>query len=177
MNKAAMHANRKEDWETPRSIFDPLNAIFKFTIDLAARKDNRLCDVWVGPGSHAPDFLKVTASDLRTHRGWINPPYGRHLESFTRQIKVLGDVVPIVALLPASFDVEWFHGNVLGEADLYCRRGRIQFLYKGKRPLRRDKSGRLVPNSNTGANILAVYGPWPFSAKRALLDSGWFSLG
>lgn len=176
MNKAAMHKNRKEDWETPPDIFEPLNKIFNFTIDLAANEKNHLLQEWVGPGPLMPDFLELTPNELRGHRGWINPPYGRNLPTFTEQIRHLGTFVPIAALLPASLDTDWFHSNVLGRAHIFCRRGRIQFLYKGKRPMRKNVEGKLVPNSNTGANILALYGLRQLIDLDALREAGWILL-
>jgi hypothetical protein len=32
--------SEKQDWRTPRSIFDPLHAEFNFTLDAAASADN-----------------------------------------------------------------------------------------------------------------------------------------
>lgn len=179
VNKHAMHKNRKEDWETPPAIFEPINAFFGFTMDLAANKENALCEKWLGPGhpqSYMQDFLRMPARALIKYMCWINPPYGRYLNPFTKHIAEIADGgVRVVALLPAALETTWFHTYVLDHAFLYTRKGRIQFLYKGKRPMRLNKEGKLVPNSNTGANILACYGERP-GQHKALAKIGWHSL-
>src|SRR3990167_4502847 len=139
MNKHLQHSNRRETWETPLEIFKPLNRCFGFTIDLAANRNNALCRRFIGPDSLVhQDFLHVGPRDLRKDICWINPPYGKMLAPFTAQIAMLAQAgISIVALLPANLETGWFHDNVHGVAtSIYARRGRIQFLYKGKRPLR-----------------------------------------
>lgn len=151
MNKNQIHANRKEDWETPSHIFEPLNNLFKFTVDLAANEHNKKCDKWIGPGSPIwRDFFAYQPSLDDTH--WINPPYGKNLKRFTKKICQLSrENFKIVALLPGSIDVEWFWDNVYGLANVYGRRGRIQFVSSDL--FRRHKGN----SGNPGPSILAVY--------------------
>lgn len=35
-----------DDRRTPRALFDPLNAVHRFTLDAAASDDNHLCDAY-----------------------------------------------------------------------------------------------------------------------------------
>lgn len=160
MDKNLIHQNRKETWETPPAIFQPLSEFYQFTIDLAADEKNHLLPRWIGPGSVlGEDFLKLHPDNLVGEVCFINPPYGGYLPPFTAQIAMLaGFGIHIVALLPASLDPGWFWDNVHGRAELHGRRGRIQFLLDGKPAMRIDKkTGKLTKNSNQGASILAVY--------------------
>lgn len=155
MNKAAIHANRKEDWRTPLRIFRPLHAQYKFTIDCAADSTNHLLDDWIGPDhpiAYRRDFLSLQPLHFALHTAWINPPYGDYLEPFTEHIVYLARLeVPICALLPGSIDTNWFWDNVHSEANVYGRRGRIQFE-------------PVCESGNPGPSILALYNiseaPW-----------------
>ena len=148
MNKHEIHKNRKENWETPPEIFQPLNNHYRFTIDLAACAANRKVARFVGPdggGLHS-DFLALSASDLIYEMCWINPPYGKFLKPFTEHIALLaGYGIKIVALLPMSLDTGWFWNNVYPHAELYGRRGRIQFLPRRKSG---NPSGSLLATFN-----------------------------
>jgi len=108
-------STRREDWETPKWLFDFLNGEcqFNFSIDLAATKDNRLCSNYVSPEN---DFLKLGADGVKNNLFWFhnfdrywcwcNPPYGpRGLSSW---IKPLLEIDNIVALVPASVGAKWF---------------------------------------------------------------------
>mgnify|MGYP001558514168 CR=1 FL=1 len=155
MNKALIHQNRKEDWETPPEIFQPLHQFFNFTIDLAATKENSKCPSWVGPKGFYEDFLTLSIDSVRGHNCWINPPYGRFLQPFTRHIATLAKAnLFIVALLPGSIDTGWFWDFVQPYARVFGRRGRIQFLPKGA-------------SGNPGPSILAVYN------RDGMTPAGW----
>lgn len=145
MNKDRIHKNRKENWETPPEIFQPLNDFYDFTIDLAADASNHKLPRWIGPGSSInTDLGDMTPRQVKDEICWINPPYGKYLSDFTFWVKCMTCVgTRVVALLPASIDTRWFWENVYPHAALYGRRGRIQFLPRGK-------------SGNPGGSILAV---------------------
>lgn len=59
-------------WGTPDYIFDPLNEIFDFDVDVCATSKNTKCDFYINEEMNAH----------KTHWGqmnWCNPPYGRGL--------------------------------------------------------------------------------------------------
>lgn len=43
VNKEAMFTSNKEDWCTPKELFNELNNEFKFICDVASSTDNKLC--------------------------------------------------------------------------------------------------------------------------------------
>jgi site-specific DNA-methyltransferase (adenine-specific) len=62
---------RKDEWRTPRRLFDLLNGIFHFTVDAAANADNALLPrYW----DREQDALQ---QDWSRERVWCNPPYSR----------------------------------------------------------------------------------------------------
>ncbi len=59
----------KQDWNTPKSLFNKLNEEFHFEYDLAADEKNTLC----------PKFYSKENDGLKqkwTGVCWLNPPYG-----------------------------------------------------------------------------------------------------
>ena len=57
------------EYETPDSIFEPLNRDFKFTVDVAANSENTKCQHYYDENS---DGLSQNWSGVC----WMNPPYG-----------------------------------------------------------------------------------------------------
>lgn len=177
MDKNTIHANRREDWETPPSIIGPLKSYYRFTVDLAASRQNKIADNYFGPDHDVAwcrDFLLAEATWLAGRTCWINPPYGHYLLKFTIKIRQLAQAgISIVALLPANIETRWFWENIHDHADLICgRKGRIQFLLNGQRAMRIDKkTGKLVPNSNPTASILAT-----FNLPHLGVPPGWIAL-
>ena len=60
----------KREWRTPRYIFDPLNEIFDFTIDVAATLENTLCPSYI---DEVEDALQVRLGGLevRFTAAWV----------------------------------------------------------------------------------------------------------
>lgn len=105
------------NWETPPELFGDLNAIFQFTLDAAASKENAKCEAYFDEGANA------LARDW-PGRVWLNPPYGREIgawmEKAYRESKK-GSLV--VCLVPVRSDAGWWHE--------WATRGRV-FLLKGR---------------------------------------------
>lgn len=136
-----------DDRRTPRELFDPLNAVHRFTLDVAASEKNRLC---------ARHYDRDTDGLLRSWAGervWCNPPFSR-LEPWVA--KAWGEMRAgcelVVMLLPANrceqkFWQEWVEpfrdGEPVDGISLRTRflKGRPRFAapdapvpHKGDRP-------------------------------------------
>ena len=65
--------SEKQDWETPGSIFDPLDKEFFFTLDVCASAEN----------SKVAQYFSAEDDGLSqpwyTDICWMNPPYGREI--------------------------------------------------------------------------------------------------
>lgn len=144
---SARQSERRENWGTPRPIFDPLNRKYRFTLDAAASRDNHKCALYF---TEEDDGL---SQDWGKHRVWLNPPYGepeapcgpkcKTKRCATRGFHNAGRVPGIidwirkaytsaqagalvVCLVPASTDTAWWHDYAMkGEITFY--RGRITF--------------------------------------------------
>jgi site-specific DNA-methyltransferase (adenine-specific) len=62
---------RKDEWQTPRWLFDLLNGIFHFSVDAAANADNALLP------RHWDREQDALRQDWSRERVWCNPPYSR----------------------------------------------------------------------------------------------------
>jgi site-specific DNA-methyltransferase (adenine-specific) len=115
----------REDWETPASVFDPLNAEFGFTLDGAATKGNTKCAKFQSPEPQ-------TWADWRGEVVWLNPPYGylnlaHWMAKAYRESQANGATV--VCLVPAHTGQPWWHDCVVGKAsEIRWIRGKIKFV-------------------------------------------------
>lgn len=134
-NTREYHKNRREDWATPQDLFDKVNAIFDFKIDLAARADNTKCPVWIGETDGA-DGKGLLTEDIRTlldRKGvypwewaWCNPPYGPN--GCGKIMEAILRVSNTVSLIPAPVGAKWFLEQVWKKADtIVFFHGRLKF--------------------------------------------------
>lgn len=132
----------RDDWGTPDWIYNWLDDIYAFNIDLAANASNKKTAEYLGPGSPllenalaVKDWNEV--SKYFTIRGFLNPPFkstfpdGKKatmadwLERCYNSTRTDGI---IVALVPANVETEWWHEWVLQKAYSYrILRGRVNF--------------------------------------------------
>lgn len=113
-------SSAKQDWTTPRVLFDALDAEFGFTCDLAADETNALCETWFGA---ADDSLTQTWAGTC----WLNPPYGdpkRPLRAWAEKAFHATRADPdltVVMLIPARTNTVWFRD--------YCApAGQVRFI-------------------------------------------------
>lgn len=115
MNTDVMFSSKSVMWETPQELFDKLDAIHHFTLDVCALPENAKCEKYFTPDD---DGLS------QEWRGvcWCNPPYGREIVKWVEKAYVASTYygATVVMLLPARTDTKWFHD--------YCLKGKIEFL-------------------------------------------------
>jgi hypothetical protein len=117
-------ASKKQDWGTPRWLFDVLHAESNFTIDLCAAEYNTCLPRRFGPGSAlGEDGL---AQSWAGERGFGNPPY-EDIGSWMRKALVsCAEGAFSQWLIPANTDTQWFHDyGCLGQVDFF--KGRLSF--------------------------------------------------
>jgi phage N-6-adenine-methyltransferase len=115
------------EWETPPELFGLLHQEFHFTLDPCATPRTAKCARFF---SEADNGL---AQDWGTERVFLNPPYGAEVYAWTRKARLsaAGGAL-VVALLPASTDLQWWHDDVVGHAEeVRYLRGRVRFLTGG----------------------------------------------
>ena len=87
---------RHQAYRTPLSLFDPLHAEFRFTLDGASEPDNALLPL----ASTADNPI-----DWRGHRVFCNPPWS-NIRPFVERAT---DADLAVLLVPARTNAKWFH--------------------------------------------------------------------
>ena len=121
---AYMNPSETVEWATPKDLFDKLNAIHNFTLDVAASSSNALCDEWFGL-DHVNESRRDGLTAQWYGRVWCNPPYGRVIKDWVKKASEHDDLV--VMLLPSRTDTKWFHELVLPYAEVQFIKGRLKF--------------------------------------------------
>ena len=119
--------NTKDDWQTPSRLFDKLNSRFSFTGDACASDLNALCERFF---TEDTDAIRSDWSKLGC-RVFMNPPYSKCHEFMARAWRAVrdGEVSIVVALVPSTCEVRWFHEFFLGKASqVWFTKGRVNFV-------------------------------------------------
>ena len=103
--KGKFDSNR-QDWGTPKELFDVVDAEFHFTLDVAASADNKKV---VNCITAEQDAMQLSCGK---NICWLNPPYGKgyKLSAWVRkayQESLAGATT--VMLIPARTNTNWFH--------------------------------------------------------------------
>ena len=110
-----MFSSENMCWGTPQDIFDDLNNEFHFTLDAAASDKNAKCKKY------------YTEKENSLKQSWdaggavfCNPPYGRDIKNFVRKAYEESKKIkyPIVMLIPARTDTQYFHDYIYGKAEI-----------------------------------------------------------
>lgn len=95
----------RDDWRTPRKLFNHLDSIFDFTLDGAADETNHLCERWTS------DFFSVIKPRPPAREViFLNPPYSSCGKFAMRALHLyeMGDCQTVM-LLPVRTDRLWFN--------------------------------------------------------------------
>lgn len=126
----------KDNWQTPKKLFDELNAIHHFTVDGAADSTNHLCERWYGPGS--PIIENALNWLWEDEIVWLNPPYSMVKEFVAKAFHetYIGGCKKVVLLVPARTDTKWWHeyvwdvknGKPYANVEINFLKGRVKFV-------------------------------------------------
>lgn len=124
-NQDVALSSKKDDWRTPKDLFDSLNNEFNFTVDLCASDENALCDNYFTKDRSCFD------ANLKGQTIFCNPPYGRGMIKFIRKCYELSHDNIVVILVPSRTDTGWFHDYILPHAEIRFIKGRLRFTGAG----------------------------------------------
>ena len=114
-------AAKSVEYETPLSLFDPLNKEFCFTTDVCSTHDNKKV---------AHHWTKEEDGLSQKWEGvcWCNPPYGREMPNWIRKaIEASKEGTTTVMLIPARTNTGWWHELVMPHFEIRFVRGRPKF--------------------------------------------------
>ena len=129
-----------DEFQTPDYIFNQLDNIFNFQIDLACNIFNKKCDI---------SFIDSLASNtFWSGRCFCNPPFSKKAEFIKKaDEQVQNGFCPIcVMILPLnSMDTKVWHEIIEGRYHYEILKGRISFIDpKTKQPKKGNNSGTVI---------------------------------
>lgn len=142
----------RDDWETPKFLFEGLNAEFGFQTDVCATSVTAKCSQF---------FTKEDDALAKNWAGvcWMNPPYGREIHHWMKKAfesSLSGALV--VCLIPARTDTRWWHQYVNRATEVRFLKGRLKF---GK-----------AENAAPFPSCVVVFRPPRCGSKQLLPDTG-----
>jgi site-specific DNA-methyltransferase (adenine-specific) len=137
----------KQDYGTPRAVFDEYDREFGFTLDVCAHAGNHKCARY-----YTPEMDGLT-QDWGRHICWMNPPFNQ-IRRWLRKAYLSSQLgATVVCLVPARTGAQWWQTWVVHtRADVRYRTGRIRF----------DGS----PHHATFDVAIVVYWPWVVRQRR-----------
>lgn len=119
------HRSLRQTWETPRWLFDALDAEHHFDLDAAASPHNALCAKYLTVDD---DALTVP---WHATAAWVNPPYTRSnggLGAWLAKARTEAERgATVVLLVPARTDAGWWVKHVLHADEVRFIAGRLRF--------------------------------------------------
>jgi site-specific DNA-methyltransferase (adenine-specific) len=107
----ALFSSMKMDWQTPKAVYQVLDAEFRFDFD---------------PCPLAPDFDGLTAEWGQSN--FVNPPYGNHLPKWvTKAHTEATKGKTVVLLIPSRTDTRWWHEHIMAADEIRYIKGRLTF--------------------------------------------------
>lgn len=120
-----LHSSSRQNWRTPPQLFDRLNKVFNFQVDLASDGDNALCERHYTP----LDDSLAQPWHLEPGWQWLNPPYGRDLGLWMTKAAVEARKGAKIAVLAFSCtDTQWFRTAWDASREIWFFSKRIKFL-------------------------------------------------
>lgn len=123
MINPSLFSSETGEWETPQWLFDEQNAIYHFTLDAAATKENAKVKC-----NYFTKEQNALVQDWAPHIVWLNPPYGRGVGEWIK--KAYEECLKgacVVCLLPARTDTAYWHKYVIPFGYTRFIKGRLKF--------------------------------------------------
>lgn len=130
-----------DEWRTPPFVFEYMDRIHQFQVDLAATFDNALCASYYDRESDALAH--------EWHRGavvgWLNPPYSSIDPWLEKARNEAGRGFTTVCLIPAPNGEKVYHKHVFGVAsEVMWIEGRLAFIGLDGKPRAGNSRGSVL---------------------------------
>jgi site-specific DNA-methyltransferase (adenine-specific) len=115
-----LFSHASDEWSTPQDLFDELNSVFHFNVDVCSTRENTKC------------CFHFTKEDDGLSKNWgtstrfCNPPYSEISKWVDKALScIFGETV---MLLPSRTDTKWYHKLLSSsKARIYPIKGRLKF--------------------------------------------------
>ncbi|CAL9963883.1 DNA methyltransferase [Vibrio phage K24] len=146
----------KDLWQTPKFVFDYYDKRFGFNLDMAASRENALCDEYCTESDDAllhdtlQDKLNNLARDgnIPSDRVSIfcNPPYSSLMPWVAMMVEYAETYgVKIVTIIPADTSVKWFKYAFDHCTECHFISGRLSFINaETQKPVSGNNKGSVV---------------------------------
>lgn len=144
MIQQSLFTSKKQDYETPQYLFDLLNSIMNFDLDMAADSENKKCEKYFSLENNAMD------QDYSNYYNvYCNPPYNNQRifieKAFENTKKYCWQ--SYCFLIPARTDTKLFH-------DLIYNRLEVKYIFiKGRLKFGNSKNSAPFPSMLVFINI------------------------
>lgn len=117
-----LQSSASDEWPTPQPLFDALDRVFGFTLDVCATPANAKCQRFY---TREQDGLAQPWNGTV----WCNPPYGRNITGkwMRKAWEASQEGATVVCLVPARTDTRWWHDWISRAVDVLLWRGRLKF--------------------------------------------------
>lgn len=122
LNKS-LFSSKDQTWETPIDLFNKIDEVFKFDVDVCAVPETAKCQKYFTPEINGLD-QKWSGSC------WMNPPYGREqIKWITKAYEdSKNNNATVVCLIPARPDTKVWQDIIFKNASAICFiKGRLKF--------------------------------------------------
>lgn len=146
-------------WCTPKFVFNYYNKRFNFHTDMAASKDNALCDHYFSEENSAS---KAEESDYKGNV-WCNPPFS-NIHPWVNQCCYMSEVTNkvFVLLLPSDTSVRWFREAFNRCSECHFISGRLAFI--------NAETKKAVSGNNKGTVVFVFNPNSPFKSQVAMIN-------
>ena len=117
----AYFSSATPEWATPQELFDRLDAVHHFTLDVCSTDENAKCE---------RHYTRADDALCQAWEGscWMNPPYGRGIGAWVAKAYDTARAGhPVVCLLPVRTDTVWWQRFVEPYGEVEFIKGRIKF--------------------------------------------------
>jgi phage N-6-adenine-methyltransferase len=118
--RKTMFSSKKQDYGTPKQLFDELDKEFHFNLDVCANEINHKCD----------NYFTEEINGLKQEWNgtcWMNPPYDSCYEWIEKAYIESLKGSTIVALIPARTDTKYYHKFIKNASEVRFLDGRVKF--------------------------------------------------
>lgn len=138
-NNGSGNTIERDDWQTPKLLFDILNEQYGFDFDCCADENNKKCDTW------EDDFLDLDEFNSENDMAWMNPPFSKAEHMFIHFFKIIRRGVAIYRC--DNMETKIWQNIILKKADwIFIPKGRIS--YEGK-----EGKGSRFPSALIGIGV------------------------
>lgn len=120
---SSLFSSKDQTWETPIDLFNKIDEVFKFDVDVCAVPETAKCQKYFTPEINGLD-QKWSGSC------WMNPPYGREqIKWITKAYEdSKANNATVVCLIPARPDTKVWQDIIFKNASAICFiKGRLKF--------------------------------------------------